>query len=64
MAVTFYGTASVPVILKTAKWIQKLKHTHTHTHTHMDMSYAACKLFGTLKTRCYDENEIQFALCY
>ena len=74
MDVTFCGTAFVSVVLKIAELILKLKHTHvhtyihtqthTHTHTHMYTPYAACRLFTTLKIGRYDENEIQFALCY
>jgi len=63
---TFYVTAFIPVILKIVEVIQKLKHTHTHTHahTHMHTPYAACKLFSTCKIGWYNENEIEFALCY
>jgi hypothetical protein len=76
MDVTLCDTACVSVVLKIAELILNLKHTHvrtyihtqththTHTHTHVYMPYAACGLFTTLKIGRYDENEIQFTLCY
>jgi len=59
MEVTFCGTDSIPVVLNFAEVIQMLKHTHINLHI-----ISVCKLFNAFKVEYYDENEIEFPICY